>query len=73
MKAIEKGDKAQSVSDHQYWCAVTSEGDGELLSEKWLSILHHITYVHRVHEERFTTCLHGDFVDRDSFKRKVIM
>lgn len=80
MKAIEKkreckqqGDKAQSVSDHQYWCAATSEGDGELLSERWLSILYHITDVHGVHEERFTTCLHGNLVDRDLFKRKVIM
>lgn len=61
------------MSDHQYWCAATSEGDRELLFEKRLSILHHITDVHGVHEERFTTCLHGDLVDKDIFKRNVIM
>lgn len=57
-KCKQLGEKAQSLLKQQYWCAATSEGDGDLVSEKWLSILDYITYVHGCHGERFTTCLH---------------
>lgn len=43
------GDWARSVSNHLYWCASSSDGDGELVSEKWLSVLNHITDVHEGH------------------------
>lgn len=44
-KCKQLGEKAQSLLKQQYWCAATSEGDGDLVSEKWLSIyprLYHI-------------------------------
>eukprot|EP00105_Crassostrea_gigas_P037323 XP_019921471.1 PREDICTED: uncharacterized protein LOC105325318 [Crassostrea gigas] len=59
------GDWARSVSNHLYWCASSSDGDGELVSEKWLSVLNHITNVHEGHGQRFPKCLHGELEDRD--------
>lgn len=50
------GDWARPVSNHLNWCAAFSEGDGELVSEKWLSILNHITDVHEGHGNRFLKC-----------------
>ena len=37
----------QSVSNHLWWCAATCEQNADLLREKWLSLLHHITGKHR--------------------------
>nr|XP_034319417.1 uncharacterized protein LOC105325318 [Crassostrea gigas]XP_034319418.1 uncharacterized protein LOC105325318 [Crassostrea gigas] len=62
------GDWARSVSNHLYWCASSSDGDGELVSEKWLSVLNHITNVHEGHGQRFPKCLHGELEDRDWIK-----
>ena len=36
----------QSISKHTWWTAQSCDGNSELLKEKWLSILHHITDVH---------------------------
>ncbi|KAK3098621.1 hypothetical protein FSP39_021291 [Pinctada imbricata] len=33
------GDWARSISNHLYWFASSSEGNGELVQQKWLSIL----------------------------------
>lgn len=33
-KCKQLGEKAQSLLKQQYWCAATSEGDGDLVSEK---------------------------------------
>ena len=45
-------DLARSVSNHQYCCAASSDGDGEMVTEKWLTILNHINNVHDCHGER---------------------
>lgn len=37
----------QSVSNHLWWSAATCDGDADILREKWLSLLHHITGKHR--------------------------
>ena len=37
----------QSVSNHSWWGAATCEQNADLLREKWLSLLHHITGKHR--------------------------
>ena len=34
---------ARSVSNHMYWCAASSDGDGQHVKEKWTSILNHVT------------------------------
>ncbi|KAK3099185.1 hypothetical protein FSP39_000706 [Pinctada imbricata] len=58
------GDWARSISNHIYWCAASSGGDGELVREKWLSILNHVVDIHEGHGERFPTCQHGLLEDR---------
>lgn len=69
MKVCELGKKtghavvlewAHSISNHLYWCAASSNGDAELVKEKWLSILNHICNVHHGHGEKYTECQHGD-------------
>lgn len=42
-----------------------------MVSEKWLSVLNHITdvNVHDGHVKRFPKCLHGEIEDRDWIKK----
>ena len=56
---------SRSVSNHLYWCAASSDGDGDLVQQKWFSILNHVVNVHEGHGELFTECQHGDLLDRD--------
>ena len=58
-------DWARSVSNHLYWCAASSNGDGELVQQKWLSILNHVTNVHQGHGDRFPRCLHDELEERE--------
>ena len=44
-------------------------GTGEMVSEKWMSIFNHITYVHEGHGKRFPKCIHGELGDRDWIKK----
>ena len=48
-----------------YWCAASSGGDGELVQQKWLSILNHVTDVHEGHGDKFPRCQHGQLEPRD--------
>ncbi|XP_045201100.2 uncharacterized protein LOC123546133 isoform X3 [Mercenaria mercenaria] len=57
----------QSISNHLYFCAATSEGDGDLVEQKWLSVLNHITNKHEGHGEKFPSCTHGP-IERDWIK-----
>lgn len=50
---------SQSVSNHLYWCAASSAGCGELVVEKWKSILRHVTNIHVDHGQLFPRCEHG--------------
>ena len=65
------GDWSHSIVNHMYWCAASSQGNGQLIKEKWLSILNHVTNVHVFHgEERlFQKCEHGPLEDRDWIKK----
>ncbi|KAJ8310179.1 hypothetical protein KUTeg_012044 [Tegillarca granosa] len=40
---------SMSIINHLYWCAARSNGDGELVEQKWTSILNHFTNVHEGH------------------------
>ena len=53
------GNWKQSISNHLYWCAASSNGDGEQVKAKWLSIANHVTYVHQGHSTAFPRCAHG--------------
>ena len=35
-----------SIINHLWWCAQTCEGNAELLREKWVSVVHHVTNRH---------------------------
>ena len=56
---------ARSVSNHLYWCAASSNGEGDMVQQKWFSILNHVVNVHEGHCELFPECQHGDILDRD--------
>lgn len=53
-----------SISNHLYWAAATSDGDGDLVEEKWLSILNHVCDVHEGHGDRFQACGHPPLAER---------
>ena len=54
---------AHSISNHLYWCAASSQGDGELVRQKWQSISNHVANIHHGHSERYPKCLHGTIND----------
>lgn len=58
------GDWSRSISNRTYWCAMSSEGDEELVSKKWCSILNHVCNVHEGHGNKLPRCEHGDLDDR---------
>ncbi|XP_077508471.1 uncharacterized protein LOC144119805, partial [Amblyomma americanum] len=50
----------QSINNHLYWSAASSNGHKELIVPKWTSLLNHIRNVHTHEEQLFPVCLHGD-------------
>ena len=52
------------MSNHLYWCAASSDGDWEMVKQKWLSILNHIANVHEGHGDKFPRCQHGELEER---------
>lgn len=61
------GQWARSIGNHVYWCAASSDGDGELVRQKWTSITNHIANIHESHGDKFQSCQHGN-LDRIWFK-----
>lgn len=59
---------ARSISNHMYWCAASSSGDGEVVQQKWFSILNHIANIHRGHGDKFLQCEHENLEDREWMK-----
>ncbi|KAJ8311197.1 hypothetical protein KUTeg_011260 [Tegillarca granosa] len=62
-------DWARSISNHLYWCAASSEGDGDLVHDKWISILNHVTNIQEGHEGKYQSCQHGQLANRKWIKR----
>lgn len=59
----------KSISNHVYWSAAsTSEGDGDMIVAKWLSVANHVQNVHRGHGPKFSRCLHEDLEHREWLK-----
>ena len=48
-----------SISNHVYWCAASSKGDNDLILEKWISVLNHVTDIYEGHGHLYPKCLHG--------------
>ncbi|XP_078341239.1 uncharacterized protein LOC144627624 [Crassostrea virginica] len=52
------GECSHSISsNHLYWCAASSDGNGDLISQKWLSVLNHVTNIHEGHGDLYPRCL----------------
>ena len=51
----------QSISNHLWWAAQTCNGDAQLLTEKWTSIVYHVSNVHEWNggkDSKFNKCVH---------------
>ncbi|KAK3731987.1 hypothetical protein QZH41_013225 [Actinostola sp. cb2023] len=49
----------KSITNHLYWVASTSNGDGELAVAKWESLMGHIQNIHKNHpNSKFQKCTH---------------
>ena len=51
----------QSISNHLWWAAQSCNGDAQLLTEKWLSIVYHVSNVHEWNggkDSKFNKCVH---------------
>ena len=60
---------AHAVSNHLYWCAASSAGNGDQVVAKWTSILNHLVNVHTGHGEVFPECEHEELTDREWIKK----
>ncbi|KAM7290348.1 uncharacterized protein ISCGN_026993, partial [Ixodes scapularis] len=54
----------ETITRHLYWCARTSNGQGDLILAKWTSITRHISDVHHHVNPLHPACLHGNLTDR---------
>ncbi|KAK3085241.1 hypothetical protein FSP39_000451, partial [Pinctada imbricata] len=55
-------DWARSISTHMYWEASSSNGNGEIVLQKWQSILNHVCNKHEGHGDLFPTCQHEEII-----------
>lgn len=49
-----------SISNYVYWCSASSNGDNDLILEKWISVLNHVTDIQHLYPKY----LHGLLDDR---------
>ena len=62
----------QSIKNHVYWCASTSNGDEDLVEEKWMSLFNHLIDVHKGHGKRYKSCPHGK-IERDWLEKGTVV
>jgi hypothetical protein len=63
------------ITNHMYWSACSSEGDGAVVEQKWLSLLNHVVNVHTHTGPKFLTyhqCEHSDGLVREWLDPKSI-
>lgn len=60
----------RSLTNHLYWCACTSNGDGELMLAKWESVADHMQDIHTNHDNPlFPSCQHKKLKGRERQKK----
>jgi len=64
------GNWKQSISNHLYLFSAGSNGDGEQVKAKWLSITNHVINVHQGHSETFPSCAHGPLEEERQWLRR---
>ncbi|KAG0444663.1 hypothetical protein HPB47_013534 [Ixodes persulcatus] len=57
-----------TIMRHLYWCARTSDGDGDLALAKWKFIMRHVIDVHIHQDFLHPACAHGDIGNRKSLE-----
>ena len=58
-----------SITNHLYWCVMSTPVNGALVLAKWLSILEHMQDKHSDFGEPFPACLHGALNGRERRKK----
>jgi hypothetical protein len=53
-----------SLGLHLYWIATTSNGNGPLVRQKWLSFLRHCVDIHEGHGALYPKCMHEALAPR---------
>ena len=75
----EVGEWRQSISNHMYWCAAsTTDGNGQVIKEKWKMLPLHIQNIHvnvesDVYPESGHGTLKGDAADRLWLQPGIVM
>ena len=65
------GEWTRSIINHLYWCAISTEdGNGEVMLEKWISLVNHVHNKHRGHGKQYKKCAHGRLRNRKWFKHR---
>ena len=64
---------SKSIGNHMYWCSVTSpeeaEDRQEVVKQKWLSILNHVSDIHEGPGDKFPKCDRGELAPRTWIKK----
>ncbi|XP_037565470.2 uncharacterized protein LOC119445217 [Dermacentor silvarum] len=55
----------QSILNHLYWVAAMGQGDRELVTSMWRSLLNHVCNKHDGHDGPYKKCLHDSLDDRE--------
>ncbi|XP_062596145.1 uncharacterized protein LOC134257557 [Saccostrea cucullata] len=63
----------RSMCNHLYWVpASTPSGNGQLMLEKWESIVNHVQNIHEHDGQLYTECSHGPLEGREQQKKWLI-
>ena len=60
----------QSISNHLWWAVQECNGDAQLLTEKWTSIVYHISNVHEWDGSVFNKCMHPSLPPEEQRSKK---